>query len=231
MSTTAIHLARWRSFLNDTVAPYSWSDAELVEYGNRVVEELCTECFLIEDRSTVDDGTNPVCQITLVQDQIYYDVSDKVIAIIKAKVSSQTAPMALKDLEWMEDNMGDWEGQDSGIPRVVMIHGVGTSKVAVYPAADSDIAGDTVNMTVYRLPITEMSSALTTGSPEIPQKFQRYMDNGVYMYAYRKHDEDTENGLAQAHMGYFAADKEKIKWEIIREKSIHRTPTIDLAFM
>lgn len=231
MSTLTQLLSRWRNFLNDNVAPYSWSDIELTEYANRAIEEICTECFVIEDRTTVDDGTNPVARITLVQDQTYYDLSDKVVAVQKAKVSTESAPMAIKDLEWMEDNMGDWESQDAGTPRIFIPHGAGTGKVAVYPKPDSDNAGSYVNMVVNRLQITELDASSPSGSPEIPQKFQRYIDNGVYMYAYRKHDEDTENGLARAHQMYFDQDKEKIKFELIREKSIHRTPTINLAFM
>lgn len=232
MSTLTQLLSRWRSFLNDTVVPYSWSDAELTEYANRVIEEFCTEGFAIEDRTTVDDGTDPVCQITLVQDQAYYDVSDKIVAFHKAKVSNQSAPMAIKDLEWMEENMGDWESQESGIPRILITHGVGENVVGIYPAPDADTAGETIDLVVYRLPITELDSTdPDNSSPEIKQKFQRYIDNGVYMFAYRKHDEDTENGLAKMHMGYYELDKEKLKWEIIREKSIHRTPTVSLAFM
>lgn len=231
MSTTAQSLTRWRNFLNDNIAPYSWSDVELVEYGNRIVEEICTECFVLEDRTTADDGTLAVCQITLVQDQTYYDLSDKVISITKAKVTGEAAPLAIKDLEWMEDNMGDWETQDAGTPRIIMTHGCGTGKIGFYPKPDSDNAGVVVNLVVYRLPITEMDATATSLSPELPQKFQRYIDNGVYMKAYQKHDEDTENGLAQAHRAYFENDKEKIKFELIREKSIHRTPTVNLAFM
>lgn len=232
MSTLTQLLSRWRSFLNDKVAPYAWGDDELTEYANRAIEEICLECMPITDRTTLTDGTDPVCQITLVQDQIYYDVSDKVIAVQKAKVSGESAPLAIKDLEWMEDNMGDWESQDSGTPRILIVLGVGDGKLAVYPAPDADMAGQTVNMVVSRLPITELDySDPDNSSPEIKQKFQRFIDNGVYMFAYRKHDEDTENGLAAAHMGYFERDKERIKWELIKEKSIQRTPTIELAFL
>lgn len=231
MSTLTQLLSRWRLFLNDTVAPYSWDDEELTEYANRAIEEICLDCMAIKDRTTATDGTDAVCQITLVQDQTYYDISDKVIAIEKAKVAGEATGMAIKDLEWMEENMGDWETMESGTPRIFIIDGGGDNTIAVYPAPDAAMAGTVINMVVSRLPITELNYAdPANSSPEIKQKFQRFIDNGVYMFAFRKHDEDTENGLAQAHQGYFEKDKEKIRWEIIKEQSIGRTPTVGLAF-
>lgn len=225
MTTLANLLTRWRNKLDDNLVPYAWSDAELTEYANKAIEEICTECLVIEDSITVS--------INLVTDQATYSTSDKILRIISGRCSAgDRNALDVRDVEWMDSNIYGWRAMTSGEPRVIIDEGLGDNTIGLYPPPDATWAAGTLDLTINRLPITELDATSTSGEPEIKQKYQRYIDNGVYREAYSKHDEDTEAARLRDEFGAkFEKDKSDIKWEFIREHFKNRAVQPNLAFM
>lgn len=226
-TTLAILLARWRKKLDDTVGPagsYGWEDDELTEYANRVIEELCRECWIILDTTTSAIVTVPVTESTPT-----LSLSERIVHIKRAKLTSQYLPLAIRSVNHMDGNHVNWEGSDDGTPTTLIDEGLGDTIARIYPPPDAD---DTLNLHVYRLPITELDSDSTSGTPDISEKWVRYIDNGVYRDAYSKHDEDTESmTLSREFSKRFEKDKEDIKLETIQTFGKDDIVVTNLAFM
>jgi hypothetical protein len=140
-----------RSRLFDTEDPLLWSDADLDEYLNNIVNHLCDECGLIEDATTPS-----ICQISVVADTTTYDIDSRIIRIKRAKLASQTQPLNIIRVNcasYMDARYNDWENADSGVPTLLLASGFGNNKVRLYPPRDTT---DTLNMIVYRRPLVAL---------------------------------------------------------------------------
>jgi hypothetical protein len=225
-TTLAIMLARWREKLDDVTGPagsYGWEDSELTEYANRIIEELCRECWLILDTTTASIVTVPITASTPT-----LALSERIIHVKRAKLSSQMYPLFIHSVNHMDSNYLNWEDADAGTPSILIDEGLGDGVGHIYPPSDTS---DTLNLHVYRLPITELNASTTTGTPEIAEKWVRFIDNGVYREAYAKHDEDTESmNLHTKFASKFENDKDNIKREILQTFSKDETVAPHLAF-
>lgn len=213
MATLAALVSRWRSRLDDTAEPYLFSNQELTDYGNTAINEVCREIPAIEDGTTA-----ATCQIAVVVGSEILSLSDRVVWIRRAKLSSQTKPLTLVPQEFMDSAYNDWEDADNGSPQYLIIDGVGTNKVRLYPPSD---AVDTLNLTVTRLPLADMVYATdSASSPEVPAKYHDMLENGVMAIAYLKQDADTYDAKkADFHYNLWKRDLEK--WKRSTDKAKH----------
>ena len=225
MSTLAQLVSRWRSRLDDTQAPYLWSDEELTTYFNAAVNLLCHEVPVITDASTAS-----VCVITVTAADPTYTLSDRVTFIKRAKISTRTEPLILADVEDMDGTNTDWESVDDDIPTTLIKDGLGTGVIRLYPGPS---ANATLTLTVSRLPLTDMAYATDSATtPEVPDKYLYLLDNGVFYFAYLKDDTDTHNNKKATEMyELFMNDIERIKRSVDKSKHIDRVVAPHKAFM
>lgn len=205
MATLGELVTRWRKILDDDTEPYLWSNDELTNNVNFVINQLCFEIGLIEDSTT-----SSICEVTVTTPTAIYSVSDRITYISRAKLDSQTQPIPIRTVPWMDVNISDWENADADEPQYLLTEGIGTNKVRIYPPPD---ANDTLYLTVWRLPLADLDYTTdVNNSPEIHTKYHQYLDNGVYWQAYGKQDADTyDPEKAVYHLGLFDDDKESIK--------------------
>lgn len=216
MATLGEMITRWRRQLDDGSTPYGWDPEELVEYANRVVEDFARECWLIEDASS------SITTLTTAADQPSYSISEKILRIDRAKISSQNHPLVTATRQEFDARWLGWETAESATPRYLIFQGVGEGTVRLMPTPD-DIY--TINMVVYRLPLTDLSASTLDGVPEIPSRYHRLLDDGVYALAYGKHDEDTE---VQKLALRYKKDHER-NMENVRRREIQRNHMDEMA--
>jgi hypothetical protein len=225
MSTLAQLVTRWRARLGDSAEPYLWSDEELTSHFNAAVNLLCHEVPVI-----VDNSTASVCVIPVVSGTAEYDLSDRVVFIKRAKISTRTTPLDIVSVEDMDGAVSDWENVAADIPTTLIKEGVTTGHVRLHPKPS---ANATLTLTVSRLPLTDLVYATNSATvPEIPDKYLHLLDNGVCYFAYAKDDTDTANSLKADRMyKLFMMDIERLKRSVDKSKHVNRVIVPSKAFM
>lgn len=212
-------VAECRRRLDDTVAPYLWSDAELIAHLNEAEREACIRSRLITDRSTAG-----IVVISLVAGTASYNLSPLVIEIRRAKVDGQHAPLTHTSLEALDREYTNWESSQ-GDPRQFF-------------EADHDIQivpkpreNGTLRLVVYRLPLTDMvlpTDPVTPGAknaPEIPAEFHLQLVPWALHRAYLKRDNDTyDETRSNAHLAEFEANFGRRPDANVRRKQREKRP-------
>ena len=222
--TLAELVTRWRLKLDDNTEPYLWSNQEFTDYMNNAINQLCREIPLIEDYSTA-----AICNVTVLNGSTTLSISDRIIYIKRAKLLSQERPLTMVSLEHMDYKYSDWEDATSDEPSLLIVDGMGTNKVRLYPPSN---AADTLKLTVIRLPQYDMTYASdSAASPEIPGKYFDKLDNGVIYQAYLKQDADTmDQKKSDYHLKLWMKDFEDIKRSMLRSTSRNRVVAPHGAF-
>lgn len=225
MATLAQLVSRWRNRLDDSQEPYLWSNEELTTYFNAAVNLLCHEVSVIEDASTAS-----VCSITVTAADPTYTLSDRVVFIKRAKISTRTEPLVLADVGDMDGTNTDWENVDDDVPTTLIKDGLGTGVIRLYPGPS---ANATLTLTVSRLPLVDLVYATHSATTvEVPDKYLYLIDNGVFYFAYLKDDTDTHNNKKAEEMyKLFMNDIERIKRSADKSRHIDRVVAPNRAFM
>lgn len=225
MATLAQLVTRWRLRLDDTQAPYLWSNEELTGYFNSAVNILCHEVPVIEDATTAS-----VCSIAVTAADPTYALSDRVVFIKRAKISTRTEPLFVASVEDMDGANTNWEDVDDGVPTTLIKDGLGTGIIRLHPGPS---ANATLILTVSRLPLEDMVYATDSAeTPEVPDKYLYLLDNGVFYFAYLKDDTDTHNNKKAEEMyKLFMNDIERIKRSMDKSKHIDRVVAPSKAFL
>lgn len=208
--TLAELVARWRLRLDDNSSPYLWSNQELTDYMNVCINSLCREIPIIEDATTAS-----ICQVAVSIGSEILSISDRIVWLKRAKLDSDTRPLSFASVDYMDQNIDDWEDAAGADVQYLITDGVGTDKVRIYPPS---LVTDTLRLSVVRLPLADMVYASDSASvPEIPSKYQDLLDNGVMYYAYLKQDTDTmDMKKADYHLGLWKKNLEEIKRSMVK---------------
>jgi hypothetical protein len=213
-----------RRRLGDTEETYNWSNVELVDdYLSNLLVELCEDIPMpmIEDVTTAS-----VCQIAVGIGDDVLTPSPLITKIVTAQLSSQDNLLRLLTAAQMDAGFPNWQDADDGEPQYLIVDGVGSGRVRLYPPS---AAVDTLNLAVYRLPLTDLSWPTSQSlTPEIPAKFHRRLINGILAKAYLKDDPDTYNPKKAADcLALWAQDQEMIKRAMLRERA-HEVEIVQL---
>jgi hypothetical protein len=158
-------IAQARLRLDDLVETYLNTDADLITY--------------------VNNGVREACRRSLAQNISLYEIDPRVIFIERASVGgSRLKRISLDQL----DTIPGWESA-TGTPKYYSLD-YSDGKVLVYPTPGVDANGATVNLTVYRTPLDDLSSS--SDSPEIPEELHHGIIYWVCYEAYRRQDIDLE---------------------------------------
>ncbi|MCG6552568.1 MAG: hypothetical protein L7F77_09595 [Candidatus Magnetominusculus sp. LBB02] len=174
-------LATTRSMLDDTATPYLWPDAELVVCLNDRLNAMCAEALCITDSSTPQ-----ICQISLTKGTASYPLDSRIIAIKRATVQSTATPLFKTTADSLFRWYGLWQNFE-GTPAYYLLD-VQSGFITLHPVP---AVSDTLHLSVYRLPLSEMSTLYPNVEPEIPRRYTRTLINGIAALAYEKSGSDT----------------------------------------
>jgi hypothetical protein len=201
-----LDLARER--LDDKGQPRLWGDNELVAYLNASQNEAAERGKLFLDSVTV-----AVCQIAIVGANALSDflLDTRILTVEAASLSTQTRPLWRTDRASINLVNPDWRNATAGESRNFLTdYAEGYITLNPKPAVNC-----TLNMTVVRLPLVQLSltgtiaSPTTTGlnaSPEIAFQHHIRLLNGMCALAYNKDDAETLDPQKAAR---YKADWEK----------------------
>ncbi|MGH8567067.1 MAG: hypothetical protein ACREXU_03390 [Gammaproteobacteria bacterium] len=189
--TPAQLLSAWRLEVDDTATPSLWSDSEAYTYMDQAQRAFAraTDCFL-------DATTASVTQVTVTATQNLATLSTLVTKVRRAELASNNHPVAPTTLAAMDEGqvidrdyglVVPWQWRTAtGEPRFAVTD-YQPGKLLLVP---KPVAGDTLNLVVYRLPL--LTLALGSGAFEVVDEDHQY---GLRLYmqhlAFSKVDSET----------------------------------------
>lgn len=181
-----LELARWR--LDDTVAPYLWSDRELLLYLSEAQREFARETHVLRD-----DSTSEICDISVITEQQSYSISPLILDIYEVTLDNRS--LAVGTMAELMTAFPNWRSQASSAP-FVCIKDVELHKILLFPTPNSD---GSLHLSVARLPqytlVIDTPSTGETQVPEIPEQYHESLVYGMLARAYLKRDTETYNLL------------------------------------
>ncbi|MCI4626875.1 MAG: hypothetical protein L3V56_13095, partial [Candidatus Magnetoovum sp. WYHC-5] len=164
---------RWR--LDDNVQPYLWPDEELTAYVNDSVWQLCRECLIIED------ALSEVCTIPVVANTYMYDIDSRIVHVKRVKLLEGATILSPNSEGALDLLAAGWQGH-SGTPTDYILDMPG-KRLSLYPIPDTNY---TLNLTVYRVPLTLLSTERGNEEPELDHTLHRVLIDGILCRAYEK---------------------------------------------
>lgn len=125
-------LSLCRIKLDDTVAPYLWSDSELIIYLNWAYNKFCKKTHILKDVTT-----SAVVDIPLLSNVSTYTLSPYIVEITSAILDSSDYPLTEISQERMDAQIPDWKNDSSGHP-LYFITDYGTEKLRIQPYFGED---------------------------------------------------------------------------------------------
>ena len=184
--TLAEMLAEARGRLADTKTPYLWSDGEIVGYLNEAINEVSAKKRLFRDSKTA-----AVCAIAVLAADLLpdYALDPRITEIITAKMRSQVIPLRRTNKADMDAWYPNWRNAPSGTPSWRFLTDFSEGYLTIFPKSGSD---DTIDLTVYRLPLVQQSSTATPATTlELNFQMHPRLFNGILSRAYLKEDTET----------------------------------------
>lgn len=239
-------LALFRGEAQDGVQPYLWSDADVLRYLNRAVDELARETDYFLDRTTwaavqavASDPKIPAT--TPLTGETVPPATPSMVPIIRpvrAQVQGQSSPMLIRSVEQMDagdlgavDDYGAGAGSDwlsaSGTPRI-LVTGYYDDGFRLYPTPAADAL---VDLHAVRRPLSELTATgqeqwknINATSLNKLAGIRQYdhelaLLEGVKKHAYRKDDADAfDEELAAKAEFRFAGMLANIELELRRNR-------------
>ena len=208
-------IARFRKDTDDTVIPFFWSDAEIVDYLNEAVDEACERAKLIEDRTTVI-----VCSITTALNTNSYvlhpSINEIKRATFKGRLLTETSEEALDDTD------SGWETRKGAPGHYIYSPGV-SLRLTPTPTEAGPIA-----LTVYRNPLDPLTLNNDFDEPEIHQRHHLNLLDWLYRCAYLKHDSEVYNPVksAEYEARFEALFGKRVSADVRRQQRDMRPPMV-----
>lgn len=181
----------FRGEVDDTVAPYLWSDDEVYFYL-----DLAQKKFARLTRIFQDGSTAAVTQVAVTAAEPFVDLDPRVLEVRRAKLSDGSV-VEVRNLNEMDEVYGEldygvpmsprWE-TSTGTPRyMVMDIEEGRGRLAPIP-----VANDTLSLYVERLPLLDIT--VDSVSLEVRDSEDQYaLLSWMKKLAYNKTDSQTYN--------------------------------------
>lgn len=217
----ASFIARFRSDLDDGVATYLWSDADIIRYLNSAIKEACERALLIEDRFTPD-----ACRVRTVVGRADYDLHPSVIKV--KRVVFRGHPLEETSIEAMDACSTGWETL-SGDPRRYICS---ERSIRLVP---TPITGENVALIVYRTQLEEFDTdPLVSGDDEleIGSIYHERLLDWVYRCAYLKQDAETLNKSKSAEFDLKFTESFGIRPDanVQRKRRDKRPPVVQMGW-
>jgi len=220
MSDAAWLLAAFRSEVYDQVAPYLWSDNEVISFIDHAQQEFC--------RMTdgIRDDYSPDTRIILRAGRDWAYLNPLILEIRRAWRVSDKKPVAVLNIEDLDRDLGL---DDYGFPRNSIYTGVPGEVRAIVVGGDEERVrildtpqtNDYIQMSVYRLPLEQIGSV--NDNLEISQKHIRSLLLWMKHLAYNKHDAETyDRARAERYGAEFRFYCDRVKSEDSRRNHQNR---------
>jgi hypothetical protein len=207
-----ITFARYQ--LDDTSQPYKWSDAELIEYLNIGLDEICRKARLIRDNTTTT-----YCRLTLVTSTNSYALSNRAFEVVWAKVAGETAFLTRGSSEIWNERFPDWVNETTDCPTEFCTDYV-TGYLTVRPAPSVAYNGKYLWLQVYRLQAANLTTTTIGSTLEIKDEYCRGLIHCILWWAFLKPGQLTfsqfksalHKQLWQMHISEVNLEETKLKW-------------------
>ena len=201
-------ITHFREEADDKSAPYLWSDYLLTQYANEAQIEACRRARLLKDSTTA-----AITTYTLAQGAQYVTLDPRVIYVRQCHILSNNLPLVRKHKQDLDRMFPGW---DFPSPTTA-----GGSIVCFCPDRDykqlwfnaPSPAADTVQLTVVRIPQSDMAQLVTTSTttttgtvtntvtstltasvdPEIDPMYHVKLVHWMLYRAYGKQDSETND--------------------------------------
>lgn len=160
-----------------------WKNFELTKFANQAQVEFCRR------RPITDSDTTAICTASVTAGDLYVPYSPLVAYVDRMSVQGEAYGLFKRTKAWMDRNFANWE-TETGIPKYY-IENFTEYKARLYPIPDTNI---TVNMTVGRLPLTDMRwDHRQKDEPEINVMYHPDLIPWMCHLALNKRDSETFN--------------------------------------
>jgi hypothetical protein len=171
-----------------------WRNAEIIRYLNTAHREIAvrTSCYR-------DAGESEICQLTIRAGVATYEIDPRILTIEDALLNSTGASLVktqLRDYRKVANTH-----TETGTPTQYLEE----NRPFRLTLSPIPIVADTLYLTVYRLPLEDMTWAGRRGDvEEPPEQLREALIQGTLSYAYQKRDADTgDAGRQQFHAQEF----------------------------
>lgn len=217
MNSTTL-LARFRSDVTDEVAPYLWKDDEVYGYMDATYKRF------VRDTGGVADASSAATIVPVVAATAYAVVSPTILKFRQAFLASTGEELKIINAQDASSIAIDDYGLSTGSPPSDKLSGpvkyvvIGEERNKVR-WAQKPIVNDTVNLVVYRSPLTTINAA-AQDFPDADEQHHIYFLQGMKAMAYQKQDAETfDRGRATENEKFFAMYCEKVRLEMDRQRS------------
>lgn len=166
----------FRTETDDTVAPYLWSDDELIDFANDAQLEACRRARLL-----VDSSTSAITQIALSAGQALVALDPRVLFVRRARFAGGL-PLRRMTMQDMEAYDPYWLDTQDGTPRA-FVPDYETGKIRLWPGPAQTMS---LQLTVVRDPLVDMQA--DDDVPEIAPRYHRSLRFWMMARAYGKQD-------------------------------------------
>lgn len=179
MNSTEL-IETFREEMNDTAAPYLWSDALLYRYLNEAQEMFCRLTEGIEDSSTAD-----ICRLTITAGVDWYPISRKILKIREAVDVGTGRPYPVMNMEKASEHGVVFNGNPG--PLKLFVTGLQKHMLRAWPMP---AFSTTVELRVFRLPLEAITDS---GDQELEIDEQHHLALLMWVKAraYGKEDAET----------------------------------------
>jgi len=193
--TRAEMLAELREVVDDTVAPYAWSDARLLVYLAEGQDKFCEDTGFFTDRANYS--------ITLVAGTEGYALDERVIEVMD--VWSGATKLGKFEERDRTELPSTWfpytTSSATGLPQCWQTDRE-TGYITVYPVPTAAEAGTVLTLRVWRY--SRYALDATGIEPEIPARFQRACVEWAAFKAFTHHDQEKQDKIkASDHLNEY----------------------------
>jgi hypothetical protein len=158
-----------------------WKNLELIQYLNTAHREIAVRTLCYRDA-----GESEICQLTISAGVATYVIDPRILTIEDAMLNSTGASLVkaqLRDYRKVANTH-----TETGTPTQYLEENR-PFRLTLYPIP---IVADTLYLTVYRLPLEDMTWAgRKSDVEEPPEQLREALIQGALSYAYQKRDADT----------------------------------------
>jgi hypothetical protein len=206
-------IAQYRARMEDTVEPYLWSDAEILEYFEEAQDEFTQEVDVLNDEIS----------IAYLMDDVWLAIPNYVTRIRDVETSEHKDVKLYNHEEWSEkiktDDYGittlatDWKAKTGPYPEA-LITDTDAGRARMYPIPTAD---GTLTLSVFRRPIEPLED--TEELEVTDRQHQRCLLLKARSLGYLKHDAEAFNEqLSQLYEQKFMAQMEEINSRVRRSR-------------
>jgi len=173
---------------------FLWPDKALFRYLTEAERQACNRTDFL-----YDDSTSTIVELTVVEGQRDYKISDKITFIEEVRFNEQL--ISHISVEERDRYYSNWQSA-SGLGSNEIKYWIRRRKLFLSRTPDAVDAGSKIYLRVYRLPLDSITS--TSDEFEIPEEYHKDLLMWALYEAYMKSDADGyDKGKSEEYLARF----------------------------